>query len=227
MAENSVSLRALKHLSLSENDMLVVWKSLIQQFEWYAIETNLENKTLAVQLATFMIAIGPDAANIFNMFSLSEAKSKNLNVIKTKFNAYFAPKTNIMYERYLFNKITQAEGQPFNDFLTSLVNQGKNCPKCGYNYQQRMCPAVRKECKKCGKVGHFAQVCRSRQVLRVIPSNTKVLMTFSKDSVPVLGEADVKVFTNKITPHLGTFLTVDKGHQCILGRERSVKIWVS
>ncbi|KAJ8880428.1 hypothetical protein PR048_016897 [Dryococelus australis] len=67
-----------------------------------------------------------DAANIFNTVSLSEAESKNLSVIKTKFDAYFAPKMNIMYERYLFNKITQA-GQPFDNFLTSVVNQGKKC----------------------------------------------------------------------------------------------------
>ncbi|KAJ8882602.1 hypothetical protein PR048_014413 [Dryococelus australis] len=350
MAENSVSLKAPNHLSLSENGMPVVWKLWIQQFEWYAIATNLENKSQAVQVATFMIAIGPDAANIFNTFSLSEAES----VIKTKFDAYFALKTNIPYERYLFNKIMQIEGQPFDDFLTLVVNQGKKCefgelcdsllldkivvgvcidtvcknllveedltfdktvqiyrvseitklqvsamkgntlpgvhamhishkkispesqetefktkskcPKCSYNHPQRTCPAVGKECKKCGKVGPFAKVCWSNQVLTVNsgqqgrtpepsssetffvssidihheldwiekltlpngnsvsfkldtrvqcnvlssliaqralitirPSKTKTLVSFSKDSVPVLGEAD--------------------GHQCILGRE--------
>ncbi|KAJ8868125.1 hypothetical protein PR048_031934 [Dryococelus australis] len=191
-----------------------------------------------------MTTIGPDAANIFNKFSLSEAESKNLSVIKTKFDAYFAMITNITCKRYLFNKITQAEGQPFNDSLTSVVNQGKKCefgelydsllrdkivvgvcsdtvrenliaeegltfdktvkicraseitklqvsamrgdtlpgmhamhishkkilsesqdtelktrskcPKCGYNHPQRMCPAVGKECKKCGKVAKTA-----------------------------------------------------------------------
>ncbi|KAJ8893095.1 hypothetical protein PR048_005678 [Dryococelus australis] len=212
-------------------------------------------QTWRVKLRQFrsLPAIGPDAANIFNTFSLSEAESKNLSVIKTKFG--FAPKTNIMYERYLFNKITQAEGQPFDDFLTSVVNQEKKsefrelydsllgdkivvgvcsdtvrekllveevlrfdkmvkirrvseitklqvsamrvdtlhsvhamhishkkilpksqdtefktrrkCPKCGYNHPQRTCPAVGKECKKCGKVGHFSKVCRSKQVVIV------------------------------------------------------------
>ncbi|KAJ8879441.1 hypothetical protein PR048_020049 [Dryococelus australis] len=46
----------------------------------------------------------------------------------------------------------------------------------------------------------------------------KVLVSLSKDSVPVLGEADVKVFTKRNTPHLVILLIVDKGHQCILGR---------
>ncbi|KAJ8895790.1 hypothetical protein PR048_001128 [Dryococelus australis] len=105
--------------------MPVVWKSWIQQFKWYVITTNVGNKPRVVQVAIFMNAIGPNAANIFNTFSFSEAESKNLSVIETKFDAYFAPKTNMTYERYLFNKITQAEGQPFDDLLTSLVNQGK------------------------------------------------------------------------------------------------------
>ncbi|KAJ8898482.1 hypothetical protein PR048_003842 [Dryococelus australis] len=124
-----------------------------------------------------------------------------------------------------------------------------------------MCPAVGKECKKCGKVGHFAKVCRSKQVLTVNsgqqgqtpepsssetffvssidihhkemdwieklilpngnlvsfkldtgsqcnvlssliaqralitirPSKTTAMVSFSKDSVPVLGEADVNI----------------------------------
>ncbi|KAJ8872179.1 hypothetical protein PR048_025781 [Dryococelus australis] len=367
MAENSFSLKPRKHLSSSENGMPVVWKSWIQQFEWYAIATDLESKIQAVQVATFMTAIGPDAVNVFNTFSLSEAERKNLGMMKTKFNAYFASKTNITYNRYLFNKITQAEGQPFDDILTSVVTQGKKCefgelydsllhdkivvgdcsdmvrekllaekgltfdmtvqicraneitklqvsamrgdtlpsvhamyisykkilserskcPKCSSSHPRRMCPAVGKECKKCGKVGHFAKVYLSKQVLTVnsghqgrtpepsssetffvssidihhkeldwiekptLPngnlvsvkldtgaqcnvlssliaqralitirsSKTKALVLFSKGSVPVLGEADVKVFTNKNTPHLVTFLIVGKGHQWILGRE--------
>ncbi|KAJ8885922.1 hypothetical protein PR048_012128 [Dryococelus australis] len=275
----------------------------------------------------------------FQHFLLSEAESKNLSVISRKFDAYFAQKMDIMYERYLFNHITQAEGQPFDDFLTSVVNQGtkyefgelydsllhnkivvgvcsdmisavrgdtlpsvhamhishnktsfesqdtefktrNKCPKCSYNHPQRMCPADGKECKKCGKIGHFAKLCPSKQILTVnsgqqcrttepsssgtffvssidihhnhldwieklkLPNGNSgsfkldtgvqcnvlscltthralIIITPSKkkDSIPVLGEADVKVFTNKNTPHFVTILIVDKGHQCILGRE--------
>ncbi|KAJ8884914.1 hypothetical protein PR048_011110 [Dryococelus australis] len=78
MAENSISLKPPKHLSLLENGMPVMWKLWTQPFEWYTIATNLESKTQAVQVATFMNAIGHDVANIFNAFSLSEARSKNL-----------------------------------------------------------------------------------------------------------------------------------------------------
>ncbi|KAJ8892097.1 hypothetical protein PR048_004677 [Dryococelus australis] len=47
------------------------------------------------------------------------------------------------------------------------ISHKSKCPKCGYNHPQRTCPAVGKECKKCGKVGHFAQLCLSKQVLTV------------------------------------------------------------
>lgn len=36
------------------------------------------------------------------------------------FEAYCAPKKNEIYERYLFNSITQKEGQLFNAFVTEL-----------------------------------------------------------------------------------------------------------
>jgi len=57
----------------------------------------------------------------------------------------------------------------------------RKCDKCGYNAHkpQEKCPARNESCKKCKKVGHFAQVCRSRK------SNVNLLdeMDYPEDSI--------------------------------------------
>ena len=43
--------------------------------------------------------------------------------------------------------------------------QVQKCDRCGYNAHkpQGKCPAKNESCNKCRKIGHFAQVCRSRK----------------------------------------------------------------
>ena len=40
----------------------------------------------------------------------------------------------------------------------------RNCQYCGTNHKRRQCPAFGKACKTCGKIHHFAKVCRHRSV---------------------------------------------------------------
>ncbi|KAJ8872881.1 hypothetical protein PR048_026497 [Dryococelus australis] len=73
------------------------------------VATNIMKKSLEIQVATFMTLIGPDAADIYN------TEENSITVIKAKFDAE------------MFNMIMQTEEQPFDNFLTSVINQDKNC----------------------------------------------------------------------------------------------------
>lgn len=103
------------------------WKLWSQQFGWYATATGLDKRPPEVQVAMFMSAIGPEAAIIYNTFGLTEKESQSLETIKKKFEEYFIPKTNVTYERYVFNQIIQNNEESFDEFLTKLKNKIRNC----------------------------------------------------------------------------------------------------
>lgn len=74
-----------------------------------------------------MASIGPDAAEIFNTFDLSADDLASIVAIKDRFKTYFTPQANITYERYLFNRIVQQEGETFDEFLTKIRTQSAKC----------------------------------------------------------------------------------------------------
>lgn len=111
----------------TDSDKSTSWKKWLQQFEWYATAIQLNKKPAEVQAATFMAVIGPDAIEIYNSFNLSDADKNNLQIIKDRFKEYFAPKTNISFERYIFFKIEQNEDELFNEFLTRIKTQASKC----------------------------------------------------------------------------------------------------
>jgi len=45
-----------------------------------------------------------------------------------------------------------------------------NCSRCGRNHAPRKCPAFGKTCAKCKRTGHFADVCRAKDVADYKPS---------------------------------------------------------
>jgi hypothetical protein len=38
-----------------------------------------------------------------------------------------------------------------------------NCTRCGRNHKINECPAFEKECRKCGKLNHFANMCKQKE----------------------------------------------------------------
>lgn len=108
-------------------DQAQEWKQWIQQFKWYSCATQLTEKPAEVQAATFMTAIGSEAAAIYNTFGLDDQEQINVKVIEKKFEEYFMPKSNVIFERYTFNEMTQNDGESFDEFLTKIKTQAKKC----------------------------------------------------------------------------------------------------
>ena len=53
--------------------------------------------------------------------------------------------------------------------LREKHNKGDPCGRCGYVHtsKQNQCPAMGQKCHKCGKINHFAKVCKNSQKTEV------------------------------------------------------------
>ncbi|UYV83589.1 hypothetical protein LAZ67_23001543 [Cordylochernes scorpioides] len=60
-------------------------------------------------------------------FCLSEAQNKDYQLVVSKFQNYFIGKRNIIYERAKFNRRSQGDSEPVEEFITSLYVLAENC----------------------------------------------------------------------------------------------------
>jgi hypothetical protein len=58
-----------------------------------------------------MTCLGPDVVEIFKSVTLTSMEAIDINVIHKRFTQHFSPRSNEMYERFLFNKIAQKPGK--------------------------------------------------------------------------------------------------------------------
>lgn len=124
---NASFIRPPKPLVVHGANCATNWTNWSQQYEWFEIATGMDQKTQNIQVATFMSSIGVDAATIFNTFACTAQELASLDAIKLRFKNYFTPKTNVTYERYQFNRMTQQDGETFDEFLTKAKAQSAKC----------------------------------------------------------------------------------------------------
>ena len=77
-----------------------------QQWEDYELATGLDKHPEAIRLATLRSVMGKDCLQIFLNLKLTEEESTSVNASLAALEAYFKPKTSVVYERYLFNSST-------------------------------------------------------------------------------------------------------------------------
>lgn len=66
--------------------------------------------------------VGEKADEVLLTFSLSADDGKNLKKVIEKFDNYFAPNINVIYERAQFNARCQHPGESANEYITALYS---------------------------------------------------------------------------------------------------------
>ena len=75
------------------------WHKWIQRFEIFRIASGLSEKDGTTQVNTLIYCMGSEADEIFSSFNLSNDNKKTFSAVKEKFDGYFIPKRNVIFER--------------------------------------------------------------------------------------------------------------------------------
>ena len=99
----------------------------IQRFERFRSASGFVDKDGTIQVNTLICCMGSEADEICSSFQLSDDNKKKFNVVNKKFDRYFIPKRNDIFERAKFNKRRQNEGESVDHFITALRTLSEHC----------------------------------------------------------------------------------------------------
>ena len=74
-----------------------------------------------------MLWVGDKGHEIYSTWELRTEEAKKLNTYYTKYEAYVQPKSNRVFARYKLHQKVQQQGDSFEQFLTDLKLQVKDC----------------------------------------------------------------------------------------------------
>ncbi|XP_032233946.1 uncharacterized protein LOC116616143 [Nematostella vectensis] len=104
------------------------WKRFKRVWDNYEIASRLNTQSKALRVATLLTCIGPDVLDIYDGLPFeSEADQKDIDKVLKLLEAYCIGETNETYERYVFNKREQDQGESFDSYLTCLRPLAKTC----------------------------------------------------------------------------------------------------
>ena len=109
--------------NLSEN-----WRRWVQRFDLYLTASGKIEQDEKVQCAILLHTIGEEALEIYNTFRFATGEDPNkIDHLKKKFEDYFNPRKNTVFERYKFWECKQQEGESIDQFITELKTRAKSC----------------------------------------------------------------------------------------------------
>jgi hypothetical protein len=107
------------------------WKLFKQKWNNYAVITLLDRQPVAYQVALLLHTIGDEALKIYNGFQFNTPENdRTTNEILEMFDTFAVGDVNETYERFVFNKRDQLEGETFEQFLSAIRTLIRTCNYC-------------------------------------------------------------------------------------------------
>lgn len=108
--------------NLSEN-----WRIFKRNYDIFAIAKGLDEKTDPVKINTFLNAIGKEAVEVFDTFTLTPDQKANYTEVVKAFEDFCKERKNVVFERYTFGSRNQKKGEPFDTFLMDIKKLARTC----------------------------------------------------------------------------------------------------
>ena len=103
------------------------WPRWIRRFDRFRIASKLHEQENDPQVNMLIYCMGDEADDILKSFTFAEGERMTYEIVKEKFDAYFIPKRNIIYERAMFNSRRQEDGETVDSFITALYTLSEHC----------------------------------------------------------------------------------------------------
>ena len=115
-------------LDINDGNVAEKWKKFRLGWTNYALATELNKKSEAVQVATLLTVIGEDARDVYSTFDWSDEGDKTkMTPVLQQFADYCQPRKNVPFERYRFNKRAQEAGESYDQYKTALRKLAEGC----------------------------------------------------------------------------------------------------
>ena len=97
------------------------WQRFHEQWQNYEVAVGLTEESCTKRGAIFLTCIGNDAYDVYRTFEFEDGVNrKDINAITKAFEAFCIGQVNVTYERYMFNRRTQENGERFEVYLGEL-----------------------------------------------------------------------------------------------------------
>lgn len=104
------------------------WKRWRQLWDSYGIVSEINQRPKEYQVATFITCIGMEDLEVYNGLPFKQEQDKNdPKEILRLMEEYFVGKTNIIYERYIFNNKSQELAETFDAYVSKLRKLAGTC----------------------------------------------------------------------------------------------------
>ncbi|EZA47292.1 hypothetical protein X777_16444, partial [Ooceraea biroi] len=124
MASNAHVIQAPGEFDFSRPE---TWPKWIKRFERYISVTGLSDKSEQDKINLLCYTMGEKSEEVMIQVMPSITASTRFAEVKAKFDAYFSPKRNVIFERYKFNSRVRETGETVDSFVTALHSLAETC----------------------------------------------------------------------------------------------------
>lgn len=104
-----------------------LWTARLKRFERYLSVSQADKKSEKERIDMLCYMMGEKAEEILSQVMPTINATTTYEAVKEKFTSYFAPKKNVVFERYKFNLRSQQLEETVDSFVTSLYTLAETC----------------------------------------------------------------------------------------------------
>lgn len=103
------------------------FECFVESYSNWESATTLSTKADNIRVSTFLAICGQTIFGIYRSLNLLNTECDTLQKIILAIKKKIKPKTNIIYERYVFNSLTQNDDEAVENFVVRLKKAVKSC----------------------------------------------------------------------------------------------------